>query len=63
MKARARRASMITFFAILYRMPRNWPATFKLEKIEDKERFVSGFVLHDGTVGEMVVSVTMTALS
>ena len=29
---------------------------FKLEKTEDKERFVSGFVLPDGTVGEMVVS-------
>ena len=29
---------------------------FKLEDVEDKERFVSGFVLHDGTVGEMVVS-------
>ncbi|MDD5501697.1 MAG: DUF3854 domain-containing protein, partial [Candidatus Omnitrophica bacterium] len=29
---------------------------FKLEEIEDKNRFVSGFVLHDGTVGEMVVS-------
>jgi len=29
---------------------------FKLEVIEDKNRFVSGFVLPDGTVGEMVVS-------
>jgi len=29
---------------------------FKLEEIEDKNRFVSGFVLSDGTVGEMVVS-------
>jgi len=29
---------------------------FKLEEIEDKNRFVSGFVLHDGTVGEMIVS-------
>jgi len=29
---------------------------FKLEEIEDKNRFVSGFVLPDGTVGEMVVS-------
>ncbi|MDP3961081.1 MAG: DUF3854 domain-containing protein, partial [Pseudorhodobacter sp.] len=31
-------------------------ADFKLENVEDKERFVSGFVLPDGTVGEMVVS-------
>jgi len=31
-------------------------ADFKLEVIEDKERFVSGFVLPDGTIGEMVVS-------
>jgi hypothetical protein len=30
--------------------------SFKLEEIEDKNRFVSGFVLPDGTVGEMVVS-------
>jgi hypothetical protein len=30
--------------------------TFKLEETEDKNRFVSGFVLHDGTVGEMIVS-------
>ena len=29
---------------------------FKLEETEDKNRFVSGFVLPDGTVGEMVVS-------
>src|SRR3989338_6873106 len=29
---------------------------FKLERTEDKNRFVSGFVLPDGTVGEMVVS-------
>jgi hypothetical protein len=29
---------------------------FKLEQPEDKNRFVSGFVLPDGTVGEMVVS-------
>ena len=29
---------------------------FKLEETEDKYRFVSGFVLPDGTVGEMVVS-------
>jgi hypothetical protein len=29
---------------------------FKPEKKEDKERYVSGFVLADGTVGEMVVS-------
>jgi len=29
--------------------------SFKLEEIEDKNRFVSGFVLPDGTVGEMVV--------
>ena len=29
---------------------------FKLEVREDKNRFVSGFVLSDGTVGEMVVS-------
>jgi hypothetical protein len=29
---------------------------FKLEETEDKNRFVSGFVLHDGTVGEMIVS-------
>jgi len=29
---------------------------FKLEEAEDKNRFVSGFVLPDGTVGEMVVS-------
>jgi len=28
---------------------------FKLEETEDKNRFVSGFVLPDGTVGEMVV--------
>jgi len=30
--------------------------SFKLEETEDKNRFVSGFVLPDGTVGEMVVS-------
>jgi len=29
---------------------------FTLEETEDKNRFVSGFVLSDGTVGEMVVS-------
>jgi hypothetical protein len=29
---------------------------FRLEEMEDKNRFVSGFVLPDGTVGEMVVS-------
>ncbi len=29
---------------------------FRLEETEDKNRFVSGFVLPDGTVGEMVVS-------
>ncbi len=29
---------------------------FKLEETEDKNRFVSGFVLADGTIGEMVVS-------
>jgi len=29
---------------------------FKLEDFEDKNRFVSGFVLPDGTVGEMVVT-------
>ncbi|MFC1874627.1 DUF3854 domain-containing protein [Chloroflexota bacterium] len=29
---------------------------FKLEETEDKNRFVSGFVLPDGTIGEMVVS-------
>jgi hypothetical protein len=29
---------------------------FKLEETQDKNRFVSGFVLPDGTVGEMVVS-------
>ncbi|MDD4858902.1 MAG: DUF3854 domain-containing protein [Dehalococcoidales bacterium] len=29
---------------------------FTLEEFEDKSRFVSGFVLSDGTVGEMVVS-------
>jgi len=29
---------------------------FKLEEAEDKNRFVSGFVLPDGTVGEMIVS-------
>ena len=29
---------------------------FKLEETEDKNRFVPGFVLSDGTVGEMVVS-------
>jgi len=29
---------------------------FKLEDFEDKNRFVSGFVLSDGTVGEMVVN-------
>ncbi len=30
--------------------------SFKLEETADKNRFVSGFVLPDGTVGEMVVS-------
>jgi len=29
---------------------------FRLEEVEDKNRFVSGFVLPDGTVGEMVVT-------
>lgn len=29
---------------------------FRLEDTEDKDRFVSGFVLPDGTVGEMVVA-------
>ncbi|AII59434.1 hypothetical protein X793_03535 [Dehalococcoides mccartyi CG4] len=29
---------------------------FRIEETEDKNRFVSGFVLPDGTVGEMVVS-------
>ncbi|WP_077997844.1 DUF3854 domain-containing protein [Dehalococcoides mccartyi] len=29
---------------------------FRIEEIEDKNRFVSGFVLPDGTVGEMVVN-------
>jgi len=29
---------------------------FRIEEAEDKNRFVSGFVLPDGTVGEMVVS-------
>ena len=28
---------------------------FKIEEQEDKELFVSGFVLHDGTIGELVV--------
>ncbi|RAL69249.1 DNA primase [Dehalococcoides mccartyi] len=28
---------------------------FKLEEEEDRERYVSGFILRDGTVGEMVV--------
>jgi hypothetical protein len=30
--------------------------SFKLEEDEDRNRFVSGFVLSDGTVGEMVVT-------
>ena len=29
---------------------------FKIEEPEDKERFVSGFILPDGTIGELVVS-------
>ena len=29
---------------------------FRVEDIESRERFVPGFVLHDGTIGEMVVS-------
>ncbi|MBN2238673.1 MAG: DUF3854 domain-containing protein [Dehalococcoidales bacterium] len=29
---------------------------FKFEDPEDKTRYVSGFVLHDGTVGEMIVN-------
>jgi len=31
-------------------------AVFRIENVEDKERFVSGFILPDGTIGEMVVS-------
>jgi hypothetical protein len=29
---------------------------FRVEDIESRERFVPGFVLHDGTIGELVVS-------
>jgi hypothetical protein len=31
-------------------------ADFRVEDIESRERFVPGFVLHDGTIGELVVS-------
>ncbi|MEQ4489535.1 MAG: DUF3854 domain-containing protein [Dehalococcoides mccartyi] len=35
---------------------RKLASDFKLDDIEGRERFVPGFVLHDGTIGELIVS-------